>query len=137
MDTQKDLTVFLSEYEFQVDLIKIIYQRLSDKLVVFEKETPSREMIDSAGYWMHNLYCAFEDLFKQVSSFWENSVSNDGDYHVNLLKRMIINIKDIRPPILSLDSYEYLNELRRILLTNDLIMTILCQNKDLIRGRLL
>ena len=137
MDTQKDLTVFLSEYEFQVDLIKTIYQRLSDKLVVFEKETSSREMIDSAGYWMHNLYCAFEDLFKQVSSFWENNVSNDGDYHVNLLKRMIINIKDIRPPLLSLDSYEYLNELRRILLTNDLIRTILCQNKDLIRGRLL
>jgi len=112
MDTEKDITVFLSEFEFQVDLIKTIYQRLSEKLVVFEKETPSREMIDSAGYWMHNLYGAFEDLFKLVSTFWENSLNPDGDYHVNLLKRMMINIKDIRPPLLSLDSYEYLNELR-------------------------
>lgn len=112
MDTEKDITVFLSEFEFQVDLIKAIYQRLSDKLVVFEKETPSREMIDSAGYWMHNLYCAFEDLFKQVSAFWENHLSDDGDFHVNLLKRMMINIKDIRPPLLSIESFEYLNELR-------------------------
>jgi hypothetical protein len=112
MDTEKDITVFLSEFEFQVDLIQTIYECLSDKLVVFEKETPSREMIDSAGYWMHNLYCAFEDLFKQVSSFWENNLSADGDYHVNLLKRMMVNIKDIRPPLLFLDSYEYLNELR-------------------------
>ena len=112
MDTEKDITVFLSEFEFQVDLIQTIYECLADKLVVFEKETPSREMIDSAGYWMHNLYCAFEDLFKQVSSFWENNLNADGDYHVNLLKRMMINIKDIRPPLLFLDSYEYLNELR-------------------------
>ena len=112
MDTEKDITVFLSEFDFQIDLIKAIYQRLSDKLVVFEKETPSREMIDSSGYWMHNLYCAFEDLFKQVSVFWENHMSDDGDYHVNLLKRMMINIKDIRPSLLSKDSYEYLNELR-------------------------
>ena len=112
MDTEKDITVFLSEFEFQVDLIKTIYQRLSDKLVVFERETPSREMIDSSGYWMHNLYCAFEDLFKQVSVFWENNLSVDGDYHVNLLKRMMINIKGIRPPLLSLECYEYLNELR-------------------------
>jgi hypothetical protein len=112
MDTEKDITVFLSEFEFQVDLIQTIYERLSDKLVVFEKETPSREMIDSAGYWMHNLYCAFEDLFKQVSAFWENHLSDDGDFHVNLLKRMMINIKDIRPPLLSIESFAYLNELR-------------------------
>ena len=112
MDTEKDITVFLSEFDFQIDLIKAIYQRLSDKLVVFEKETPSREMIDSSGYWMHNLYCAFEDLFKQVSAFWENHLSADGDYHVNLLKRMLINIKGIRPSLLSTESYEYLNELR-------------------------
>ena len=112
MDTEKDINVFLSEFEFQVALIKTIYQRLNEKLVAIEKETPSREMIDSAGYWMHNLYCALEDLFKVVSAFWENHLSADGDYHVNLLKRMMINIKDIRPPLLSLDSYEYLNELR-------------------------
>jgi hypothetical protein len=112
MDTEKDITVFLSEFEFQIDLIKTIYQRLSDKLAVFERETPSREMIDSSGYWMHNLYCAFEDLFKLVSAFWENNLSSDGDYHVNLLKRMMINIKDIRPALLSLESYGYLNELR-------------------------
>jgi hypothetical protein len=112
MDTEKDITVFLSEFEFQVDLIKTIYQRLNDKLVVFEKETPSRELIESAGYWMHNLYCAFEDLFKQVSAFWENHLSDDGDFHVNLLKRMMINIKDIRPPLLSIECFAYLNELR-------------------------
>ena len=112
MDTEKDITVFLSEFEFQVDIIQTIYGHLADKLVVFEKETPSREMIDSTGYWMHNLYCAFEDLFKLVSSFWENNLSADGDYHVNLLKRMMVNIKDIRPPLLFLESYGYLNELR-------------------------
>jgi hypothetical protein len=112
METQKEIAVFESEYEFQVDLIASIYQNLNAKLAVFEKETASREMIESTGYWMHNLYCAFEDLFKLVSAFWENNLSVNGDYHVNLLKRMMIHIKDVRPPLLSKDSYEYLNELR-------------------------
>jgi len=112
MESSKEITVFLSEYDFQVDLIKATYQRLENKLLVFEKESPSKEMIESAGYWMHNLYCAFEDLFKLVAGYWENNLSANGEFHVNLLKRMIIKIRDVRPALLSKASFEYLNELR-------------------------
>ena len=112
MEPKKEITIFLSEYDFQVDLIKATFQRLGKKLLVFEKESPSKEMIESAGYWMHNLYCAFEDLFKLVAAYWENNLSVNGEFHVNLLKRMIINIREIRPALLSIKSFEYLNELR-------------------------
>lgn len=112
MEPKKEITIFLSEYDFQVDLINTTFQRLGKKLVEFEKESPSKEMIESAGYWMHNLYCAFEDLFKLVAAYWENNLSVNGEFHVNLLKRMIINIREIRPALLSRESFEYLNELR-------------------------
>jgi len=112
MEPEKEIAVFVSEYDFQIDLIKETYQRLEKKLLVFDQESPSKELIESAGYWIHNLYCAFEDLFKLVSAFWENSLKDNGDYHVNLLKRMMIEIEEIRPSLLSLESYEYLNELR-------------------------
>lgn len=62
----------------------------------------SSETVESAGYWLHNLYCAFEDLFKQVAGFWENSVRTNGGFHINLLK----------PALPSIESYKYLNELR-------------------------
>jgi hypothetical protein len=112
MEPKKEITIFLAEYDFQVDLIKATFQRLGKKLLVFEKESPSKEMIESAGYWMHNLYSAFEDLFKLVAAYWENNLPVNGEFHVNLLKRMIINIREIRPALLSIESFEYLNELR-------------------------
>ena len=112
MGSETALAVFLSEFDFQVDQIQQIHRRLADKLAVFEKQAAAREMVESAGYWLHNLYCAYEDLFKLVSAFWENNVAADGEYHVNLLKRMRIPIKDIRPALLSDAGYAYLNELR-------------------------
>jgi hypothetical protein len=61
---------------------------------------------------MHNLYCAFEDLFKLIAGFWENTLSADGEFHVQLLKRMLLSIEDVRPALLSDPSYRLLNELR-------------------------
>ena len=112
MELEKEIAVFISEFDFQVDLINKTYQRLKEKLAVFEKELPSKEAVESTGYWMHNLYCALEDLFKLVAAYWENNLVTNGEFHVNLLKRMIINIREVRPALLSKESFEYLNELR-------------------------
>ena len=112
MQTKKRIVIFLSEYDHQVKLIESIFEDLEKKLSIADKQTPSKEMVESVGYWMHNLYCAFEDLFKLVSSFWENNLNVNGDFHINLLKRMQIEIKEIRPALLNEKSYSFLNELR-------------------------
>ena len=48
----------------------------------------------------------------QVAGFWENSLSADGEFHVQLLKRMLLSIEGVRPALLSEGSYKFLNELR-------------------------
>jgi hypothetical protein len=80
--------------------------------VAIEKQRFTVEAVESAGYWMHNLYCAYEDLFKLVAGFWENSLTANGEYHINLLKRMQIEIEGVRPALLSMDGWRSLNELR-------------------------
>jgi len=95
MEPEKEIAVFIAEYDFQVDLVRTTYQHLEKKLSVFEQESPSNEMIESTGYWLHNLYCAYEDLFKLVAGYWENNLTANGDFHVNLLKRMIIITRSI------------------------------------------
>jgi hypothetical protein len=52
MDIKKKLAFFLAEYELQMDQIKSIYARLGRKCVVFESEEISKEMVESAGYWI-------------------------------------------------------------------------------------
>jgi hypothetical protein len=112
MDPKKGINVFLAEFDFQVDQISSIYKQLDTKLSSIDKKPVSKEMVESAGYWLHNLYCAYEDLFKMVSGFWENNLSSNGEYHINLLRRMILEIKGVRPRLLSMDSHSLLNELR-------------------------
>ena len=112
MDTQKEITVFLAEFDFQIEQILNVYSIIEEKKVVFEKKAVAKEMVESTGYWLHNLYSAFEDLFKLTAGFWENNVKTNGDFHINLLKRMLMHIEQVRPPLISEESYRFLNEIR-------------------------
>ena len=112
MDTQKEIAVFLAEYDFQIKQILKVYAIIEEKKIVFDKEPVASEMVESIGYWLHNLYSAFEDLFKLTAGFWENNVKINGDFHINLLKRMLVHIEQVRPALISEESYRFLNELR-------------------------
>ena len=112
MQTQDSIIVFLAAFDYQLQQIERMYIRLEPKVSAIEKQTVAAEVVESAGYWMHNLYCAFEDLFKLVAGFWENNLSTDGEFHVQLIKRMLLSIEGVRPAVLSENSYKFLNELR-------------------------
>jgi uncharacterized protein YutE (UPF0331/DUF86 family) len=112
MEPQKQIVIFLAEFDFQVKQIDSIYESLKKKAAKIEKKRVSLETVESAGYWIHNLYCAFEDLFKLVAGFWENSLKGNGEFHIHLLKMMMVEIEDVRPSLLSIASYKFLNELR-------------------------
>lgn len=68
--------------------------------------------LESLAYQLHNLYCAFEDLFKIVANFFENHIEDKSKYHRELLLRMKISIEGIRPALLSKESYKLLDSLR-------------------------
>jgi len=112
MDTQKEITVFLAEFDYQIEQIINVYSILEIKKIVFRKKAVAREMVESTGYWLHNLYSAFEVLFKLTAGFWENNVKTNGDFHINILKRMLVHIEQVRPALISEESYQFLNELR-------------------------
>ena len=60
MEPQKHIVIFLAEFDFQVRQIDSIYGSLENKVVSIEKKRVAAEAVESAGYWMHNLYCAFQ-----------------------------------------------------------------------------
>ncbi len=62
-------------------------------------------------YQLHNLYSAYEDLFKEISHTFENNIERDSGFHKNLLIRMKIAIPGIRPNVLTEESYLVLGEL--------------------------
>ena len=70
------------------------------------------EAVDSMGYQLHNLYGAFEQLFEEVARFFENRV-DDARYHADLLRRMQLDVRGVRPALLSEAVARDLDELRR------------------------
>lgn len=75
-----------------------------------KKEDPV--YLESLSYQLHNLYSAFEDLFKIIAGFFENRIEERARYHRELLWRMKIPIEGVRPAMLSEESYKLLDSLR-------------------------
>jgi len=73
-------------------------------------KTPAH--FESLAYQLHNLSCAFEDLFQQVAEFFENTLEDPARYHRELLWRMKIPIEGVRPALLSEEAYKLLDSLR-------------------------
>lgn len=72
----------------------------------------SKTQLESLAYKLHNLYCAFEDLFKTVARHFENRVEDIARYHKELLRKMTLQIEGVRPALLSEEAFKALDELR-------------------------
>lgn len=101
------LAVLRAEIETQLKEIKEIYARIEER-----RKKKDQITIESLGYQLHNLYCAFEDLFEIVARTFENQIENKSRYHSELLKRMAISIEGVRPALISKESYPLLDNLR-------------------------
>ena len=89
----------------QEDTISVIYSKIA------ELEPLNEDKLIHIAYQLHNLYSAYEDMFKEISLTFENSIERNSGFHKNLLIRMKILIPGIRPNVLSEESYLVLGEL--------------------------
>lgn len=112
MGTRERIALFLSELDLQLSEIQTVYSKLRERQALLQQPQVRNEDVESAGYWLHNLYNAFEDLFQLVSEFWENEISQNGSGHKNLLRRMRLEIHGIRPSLIGEDAFRHLDELR-------------------------
>ena len=99
------IAILLGFLDNQIDAINSIF----DKMEAL-KPLDDSQIVHSA-YLMHNLYNAWEDMFKEISVCFENDVERSSGFHKNILLRMKISVPGIRPQVLSEASYELLNEL--------------------------
>lgn len=106
MDEER-FTILKSELMAQWKEIEKIYGRIEER-----RKKRGVYALESLAYQLHNLYCAYEDLFKIVANFFENTTRDSSRYHVELLKRMKFEIPGIRPALVSKESFRLLDNLR-------------------------
>jgi hypothetical protein len=56
--------------------------------------------LDSLGYSLHNIYNALENCFEQISLSFENHVRDRARWRRELLEKMFLDIKPLRPAVL-------------------------------------
>jgi len=66
-----------------------------------------------AGYYLHNLYNACENIFRGIAEAFENEIPDPSCWHALLLERMGREIEGIRPRVLREDTLRLLDELQR------------------------
>lgn len=71
------------------------------------------EVMISVAYYLHVIYGMFENLFRRVATAFGNQIADQDQWHSQLLRRMTLDVSGVRPPLISPDLYESLDELRR------------------------
>ncbi len=69
--------------------------------------------IDSASLNLHDVYSGFERVFKQIASIVDGNVPTGPEWHRELLAQMGLDLPKVRPPVLTSDSIERLDEYLR------------------------
>lgn len=106
MDTGR-YSLIQAEVHAQLDEIDSVYQRIDSR-----RQAAGDPGVESLAYQLHNLYSAFEDLFRVVAEAFENNVATDGGYHIALLRRMMVSVPGVRPALIDRQAYELLDSLR-------------------------
>ena len=76
-------------------------------------EEPPEEMLIVLGYRLHNLYNAFENIFRAVAQAFEGLPSAEEAWHQRLLEQMSMDLSPLRPAVINAEMLDGLDELRR------------------------
>ncbi|HAP32173.1 MAG TPA: hypothetical protein DCQ14_03860 [Firmicutes bacterium] len=109
---EERIKVLLAELDAQGREILRLHASIENKVQLLRGVPENEDLTVSLAYKLHNLYSAYENMFKLVAGFFENQIEDFGSYHLSLLKRMLLAIEGIRPAMLTEDTYRILDELR-------------------------
>ena len=73
--------------------------RIESHVSQFNLNNLSFAELNSLGYSLHNIYNALENCFKQISQSFENHVHDNTRWHRELLEKMFLDIKHLRPAV--------------------------------------
>lgn len=98
--------ILLGYYDKQLNLIQKLYRQIIDI------DLASYEFRYVFALKVQQFYTAFEDLFKQIAKAFENHITDLSFYHKELLLRLNMEIPNIRPRLLTEESFLLLDKIR-------------------------
>jgi ABC-type transporter Mla subunit MlaD len=69
--------------------------------------------LDSASLNLHDIYSGFERIFKQIAATVDGTVPTGAEWHREILEQMGLDLPRVRPPILTQEAIQSLDEYLR------------------------
>lgn len=109
------MEALIADIDADMSLIKKETEGIKRKLLRLKKDKDA-ENVDShikaiAGS-LHSIYSGYENIIERIVRAIDGDVPSGKDYHLVLLKRALNPIKDVRPHIISIETFRLLDELR-------------------------
>ena len=92
-----------------LEVIERLYSELGEPKLA---ESDEQEALIVVAYRLHSLYSALENIFRNISTSFENHL-DPSSWHRQLLERMRLDLSPVRPAVLDAESFEKLDELLR------------------------
>ena len=92
-----------------LEIIKRIYSELGEPELA---ESDEQEALIVVAYRLHSLYSAFENIFRNIATSFENHL-DPSSWHRQLLERMRLDLSPLRPAVINVEAFEKLDELLR------------------------
>ncbi len=65
----------------------------------------------AVGYYLHSFYNGCENVFRTIARFFENEIGQNS-WHTDLLKRMKLEIPEVRPAVIDEECFLLLDDFR-------------------------
>lgn len=87
----------------------------AERAVRAARERPEDQdlYVDAAALNLHDFYAGLERIFEQIGSTVDGQIPTGGDWHRRLLQQMQSDVDNLRPPALSKEAGELLDEFLR------------------------
>ena len=106
--------ILASRIRKELDEIERVVERANRAMDAARRNPQDADLyLDSAALNLHDAYSGFERLFKQIAAIVDRNVPSGTIWHRDLLNQMELEISQVRPPVLSHTSIEFLEEYLR------------------------
>jgi hypothetical protein len=110
MPSADALRVLRREIETDLSAVERLMKQLAEARQNLGAEPPEETLIH-VGYLLHSIYTGWESAMRRIATVFENRL-DPGQWHVQLIRRMTLDIPGVRPAVLDAASEEHLATMR-------------------------
>ncbi|MBI5025848.1 MAG: hypothetical protein HZC12_03785 [Nitrospirae bacterium] len=110
--SREEILTFIAEIEEELSNISLLRDEIKIAARKLKKTSKNEReyIIESLALKLHNFYTACERIFEKVAGEINGRIPQSLDWHKRLLKNMALDIKGLRPPVLSSATERQLEE---------------------------